>query len=190
MTERKRHVYDVPVTLTTITSGVVRVGAFSCGEACVEARGQALERALVWLEPPEIQATAGAGVPLINDDVVEPAPNYLTGYRLYLETCLGTPNYPVQAVLNYADWKHSKAIEGLVAFIQLYGLPEEALDEHVHQLKSQEASSVNNGGFEDQLLCLVEDVGYEGTRQLLIQAVKEMGLPEETEEEDDKPNVD
>jgi hypothetical protein len=50
-------------------------------------------------------------------------------------------------------------IQTLVAHAQQNHLTEPDLDELVHELKSKEASSINNGGIQEQIKYIVEQLG-------------------------------
>lgn len=47
-------------------------------------------------------------------------------------------------------------VERLLTLIEEHDLPEEALDDLVHDAKSREASVLNNGGLEEQLTYLLD----------------------------------
>ncbi|MBE3144540.1 MAG: hypothetical protein IMZ61_11545 [Planctomycetes bacterium] len=54
---------------------------------------------------------------------------------------------------------NSDTIQTLVAHAQQNHLTEPNLDELVHDLKSKEASSINNGGIQEQITYIIEQLG-------------------------------
>ena len=54
---------------------------------------------------------------------------------------------------------NSDTIQTLVAHAQQNHLTESDLDELVDDLKSQEASSINNGGIQEQIAYIIEQLG-------------------------------
>lgn len=44
----------------------------------------------------------------------------------------------------------------------------EDLDDHVHELKSKEASAINNAGIEEQVKYLVQEGGEEWVREIFL----------------------
>lgn len=49
---------------------------------------------------------------------------------------------------------------------------EEQLDEHVHELKAQEAADINNQGVESQLDYMLEQGGHEWVESVLFKGVE------------------
>lgn len=54
------------------------------------------------------------------------------------------------------------------------GVPEDALDELVHDLKSSEASDINNAGFEQQVAYVYEAMG-EDAHNAVVEAIENAG---------------
>jgi len=63
--------------------------------------------------------------------------------------------------------KSERVDPGLVAEIGLRHTSED-LDEHVHELKSKEASDINNAGMVEQVLYLLEQGGEEWLRETFL----------------------
>lgn len=63
--------------------------------------------------------------------------------------------------------ERTEMMEELIREISLRHTPED-LDDHVHELKSKEASTINNTGIEAQICYLVEQGGEEWVREVFL----------------------
>jgi hypothetical protein len=80
-----------------------------------------------------------------------------------------------------------KEVAELLEIAEQLNIAEDALDEHVHDLVSQDGSSVNNGGLRIQLEFLRSRLGFEQVRRMLEQEIGEPAEPSSGEEREDPP---
>lgn len=116
-------------------------------------------------------------------DAVLPLPSAEEAYRQYVGACANDEAFDIATLVDFPTWQHTHAVEVLAEFFETYiGEDGEPLDEVVHDLHSQNASGINNGGVRDQIEFVYEQLGWEGTRKHLLGMVSETAeWPEEQE---------
>jgi hypothetical protein len=81
--------------------------------------------------------------------------------RNYKEDAIYSHGHEIDAI------RRRDKVLGLAREVSLRHTPED-LDDHVHDLKSKEASAINNAGLEDQLAYLVEQGGEDWVREVFL----------------------
>jgi hypothetical protein len=80
------------------------------------------------------------------------------------------------------DDECAAVVERLVEKASAAGLEPEDMDETVHELASSIAADINNGGLDEQVRYLVEEMGAEHTERQIDELIQEHGKQADEEE--------
>lgn len=75
-------------------------------------------------------------------------------------------------MLSLRTWDAHVSVHKMIDPKDFPGLEPEHLDDIIHELRSEEASGLNNSGIEDQLQYLVETLGFKETVRLIREESK------------------
>ena len=160
------YVYEVDIKRITISKGIAAVRAKSVSQALEKVKQVYAD---VNYETFKVDYTRRGC--RVKTDVVLTEPNPSVAYRKFVKSKVADESYDITLLPSYDTWFEEVRVSELMGFAELYGIRAEDLDDVVHDLKSQDASVINNEGLRGQIEYLLEESNYLQVLATLTQAI-------------------